>query len=75
MTQQPCPHCASKDNLIQRQAREIERLRRIIQQAQSACASIANGANQTLSGHQPRGTWGYAKGSLETTETIIRYLT
>lgn len=71
---QPCPHCPDKDDLIQRQQREIARLRRIIEQAQAACASIADGAKETLSEHQPRGTWGFAKGTLETAEIIKRYL-
>lgn len=72
--QQLCPHCTGKDGIIQQQQREIERLRRIIEQAQAACADISDKASRTLSGNQPRGVWAYAKAQLQTAQTISRCL-
>lgn len=72
-----CAMCYAKDLVIayQRQrlallAREVERLKRIINQAKRICGKIASNAEEVMSQHQPRAKWAYAKAAKTAAQTI-----
>lgn len=54
----------------QKLQREIFRLRKIIDRAESESAMVATEANVILSTSQPKGVWAYNKGKKESADRI-----
>lgn len=74
MNQQPCTNCANLQAEITRLRLEIAALERVIEAARGECVALVNEAEQTMSGHQPRGVWAHAKGQKEAAQKILSRL-
>lgn len=52
----------------------IYKLEKRIEWTKAVCKQLIQQADKVLTGHNPRGTWSYAKGAKEAAQTVVRYL-
>ncbi len=69
-----CQKCITLNQIVQRQQAEIERLRRIINNAQIACNQLVTEADNKMTGNIPRGKWAFCKGARGAAQAIERRL-
>lgn len=69
-----CQQCIALNQIVQRQQAEIERLRGIINNAQTACNQLVTEADNKMTGNIPRGKWAFCKGARGAAEVINRRL-